>query len=114
MPPSRFRHIPAIQFTRFESMKPNILVAMSAVVAMCTPVVAHAQAKHILDPLDAAEITKAVNTLRQSGNVSDQARFGTITVQPRAKTGSPARGARIVGYDWTRNQGFVAVVDLAA
>src|SRR5690349_2796877 len=75
---------------------------------------AQTPARHLLDPLDGAEITKAVSVLRQSGHVSDQARFGTITVQQRAKTGTPTRAARILGFDWTKNEAFVAVIDLAA
>ncbi len=72
-----------------------------------------AQLRHPLDPLSADEITKAVGVLRQSGHVTDQARFGTIVVQPRAKTSTETRAARMVGFDWTNNVGFVAVVDLA-
>lgn len=69
---------------------------------------------HILDPLSAAEIRQAVSVLQQSGHLTDQARFGTITVQPRAKTGGAARAARLLGFEWKRNEAFVAVVDLGA
>jgi primary-amine oxidase len=80
--------------------------ALSAAVAQEPP--------HVLDPLTAAEITRAVTVLHQSGRLTDQARFGTITVQPRPKTGNPTRAARLLGFDWTTNAAFVAVVDLAA
>src|ERR1041384_5180373 len=69
---------------------------------------------HILDPLSATEITNAVGVLRQSGRLTEQARFGTITVQARPKTGNVTRAARLLGFDWTKNEAFVAVVDLAA
>lgn len=69
---------------------------------------------HLLDPLSAAEIRRAVAVLGQSGRVTPQARYGTITVQPRSKTSAEARAARMIGYDWSRNEGFVAVVDLDA
>ena len=75
---------------------------------------ARAQASgHPLDPLTGAEIQRAVAVLRQSNHLSAQARFGTITVQPREKTASATRAARIVGFDWSKNEGFVAVVDIA-
>jgi len=74
---------------------------------------AAAQTRHPLDPLSADEIAKAVSVLRQSGRVTDQARFGTIVVQPHAKSSTETRAARMVGFDWTNNVGFVAVVDLA-
>jgi len=64
-------------------MRPLALLILSATSA--------AAQTHVLDPLSAAEITRAVTVLRQSGHLSDQARFGTITVQPRAKTGTPTR-----------------------
>src|SRR4051812_25120070 len=67
-----------------------------------------------LDPLNAAEIQRAVAVLRQSNRLTADARFGTITVQQRDKTGAASRAARIVGFDWSKNEGFVAVVDLAA
>jgi primary-amine oxidase len=69
-------------------------------------------AVHPLDPLTGSEIQRAVAVLRQSNHLTDQARFGTITVQPRDKAASGSRGARIVGFDWSANAGFVAVVDL--
>jgi len=73
---------------------------------------AQTPAAHVLDPLSAAEITRAVAVLKQSGRLTDQARFGTITAQPRAKTANATRGARILGFDWRKNEGFLAVVDL--
>jgi len=78
------------------------------------PLAGQSQSVHALDPLSGVEIRQAVATLQQSGHLSPQARFGTITVQPRAKVGPQVRAARIVGFDWTRNEGFVAVVDLNA
>jgi primary-amine oxidase len=69
---------------------------------------------HPLDALSAAEITRAVSVLRGSGHTTPEARFGTITVEPRAKAGNEPRSARVLGFDWTRNEGFVAVVDLDA
>jgi primary-amine oxidase len=70
-------------------------------------------AQHPLDPLSGAEIQRAVAILRQSNHLTADARFGTISVQPRDKTPSPSRAARIVGYDWAKNEGFLAVVDLS-
>ena len=70
-------------------------------------------AAHPLDPLSGAEIQRAVAVLRQSNHVTGEARFGTITVQPRDKTANATRAARILGFDWSTNVGFVAVVDLA-
>jgi primary-amine oxidase len=52
--------------------------------------------------------------LRQSGHLTPQTRFGTITVQQPSKSGAQPRAARVVGFDWSRNEGFVAVVDLNA
>ena len=72
-----------------------------------------AVAQHPLDPLSGAEIQRAVAVLRQSNHLTTEARFGTITVQPRSKSGSQSRGARILGFDWAKNEAFVAVVDLA-
>jgi primary-amine oxidase len=70
--------------------------------------------RHALDPLSGPEITRAVSILRASGRLTDNARFGTISVQPQRKDApGSARAARIVGFDWTRNEGFVAVVNLA-
>ena len=69
---------------------------------------------HSLDPLSATEITRAVSVLQRSGRLTPQTRFATITVQPQQKTAPAARAARLLGYDWSRNEGFVAVVDLAA
>jgi primary-amine oxidase len=73
-----------------------------------------AQSRHPLDPLSASEITQTVAVLRQLGRVGPQTRFGTITVQSPAKTGTPPRAARVIGFDWARNEGFVAVVNLTA
>src|SRR6185369_7559385 len=74
--------------------------------------------RHALDPLNAAEIRRAVSVLRQAGRLTPESRFGTITAEPREKSrpGSPAasRAARVLGYDWSRNEGFVAVVDVDA
>ena len=70
-------------------------------------------AAHPLDPLSGAEIQRAVAVLRQSNHVTGEARFGTITVQPREKAANATRAARILGFDWSTNVGFVAVVDLA-
>jgi primary-amine oxidase len=70
-------------------------------------------AQHPLDALSATEIQRAVSVLRQSNHLTTAARFGTIAVQPREKTSNATRAARIVGFDWSRNEGFVAVVDLA-
>lgn len=72
------------------------------------------RAQHPLDPLSGAEITRAVDALRRAGRVGPQTRFATITVQPQAKQDRAARAARVLGYDWARNEGFVAVVDLVA
>ena len=69
---------------------------------------------HPLDPLSAAEITRAASAIRASPRASPQTRFGTITVEPGAKGRTESRAARVVGFDWSRNEGFVAVVDLDA
>ena len=51
--------------------------------------------RHPLDPLNAAEIQRAVAVLRQSGHLTADSRFGTITVQPRSKSAHrTARRAR--------------------
>ncbi len=87
----------------------TLLLALSSGVALAQS----AQRRpHPLDPLTAGEITRAVSVLRQSGRTTPETRYGTITVEPRAKTGNDSRSARILGFDWTRNEGFVAVVDL--
>src|SRR5439155_11492112 len=70
--------------------------------------------RHALAPLSASAITAAVAVLRQSGRLTPQTRFGTITVQSPMKSGTPPRAARVLGYDWSRNEGFVAVVNLTA
>ena len=77
------------------------------------PLSAQSQSAHALDPLSAAEISQTVATLQQSGHLTPKTRFGTITVQPRSKSGTQPRAARVVGFDWTRNEAFVAVVNLA-
>jgi hypothetical protein len=64
--------------------------------------------------LNAAEIRRAVATLRQAGRLTPESRFGTITVEPRSKSRPEPRAARILGFDWSRNEGFVAVVDIDA
>ena len=69
-------------------------------------------ARHALDPLSAAEITQTVALLRAAGHLTPQSRFGTITVQPQPKNAPATRAARVLGHDWSRNQGFLAVVDL--
>jgi primary-amine oxidase len=68
--------------------------------------------RHALDPLSAGEITRAVSLLRSAGHLTPQSRFGTITVQPQSKSAPAGRAARVVGHDWLRHQGFLAVVDL--
>ena len=69
-------------------------------------------ARHALDPLSAAEITQTVALLRAAGHLTPQSRFGTITVQPQPKNAPATRAARVIGHDWSRHQGFLAVVDL--
>lgn len=85
------------------------------VLATAVPVAASAQTpgRHALDPLTSAEINSAVAIIKRAPQYSAQARFGTITVQPQAKSATTARAARILGFDWSRNEAFVAVVDLA-
>ena len=91
----------------------NRRFAIAALVSV-SAAAARAQANgHPLDPLNAAEILRAVAVLRQSNHLTAQARFGTITVQPRDKTANATRAARILGFDWSKNEAFVAVVDLA-
>jgi primary-amine oxidase len=92
------------------------MIRCLAAAALILPSAASARAQaagHPLDPLTGAEISRAVGVLRQSNHITAQARFGTITVQPREKTASATRAARILGFDWSKNEGFVAVVDLA-
>jgi primary-amine oxidase len=69
-------------------------------------------ARHALDPLTASEITRTVALLRAAGHLTPQSRFGTITVQPQPKNAPATRAARVIGHDWSRNQGFLAVIDL--
>ena len=69
-------------------------------------------AAHALDPLSATEIARTVTVLRDAGRLTPQSRFGTITVQPQPKHSPAPRAARVIGYDWSRNDGFLAVVDL--
>src|SRR5215207_6149355 len=73
---------------------------------------AQSPARHALDPLSANEITRTVGLLRASGRLTPQSRFGTITVQPQPKNAPATRAARVIGHDWSGNQGFLAVVDL--
>src|SRR6185503_16477841 len=94
----------------------SIMTRRFAVAALVSLSAAGARAQtavHPLDPLTGTEIQRAVGALRQSNHLTDQARFGTITVQPRDKAAGASRAARIVGFDWSTNEGFVAVVDLA-
>lgn len=69
--------------------------------------------RHALDPLSAEEIRQVVAILRAAGHVTPQTRFGTIAVQPQPKNAPSARAARVIGHDWSRNEGFLAVVNLA-
>src|SRR5437764_13304599 len=78
-----------------------------------TPLSAQSTLPHALDPLSGAEIAQAVTTLRQSGHLTPQTRFGTITIQQRSKSGAQPRAARVIGFDWSRNEAFAAVVSLA-
>jgi primary-amine oxidase len=78
---------------------------------LCTTLGAQNPARHALDPLSADEITRTVAILR-SRHLTPESRFGTITVQPQPKNAPAARAARVIGHDWSRNAGFVAVVDL--
>jgi len=97
--------------------KDHSMTRRFAVAAFISLSASFAQAQtggHPLDPLTGAEISRAVAVLRQSNHITAQARFGTITVQPREKVPNVTRAARIVGFDWSKNEGFVAVVDLAA
>ncbi|HYV98455.1 MAG TPA: hypothetical protein VE967_13420 [Gemmatimonadaceae bacterium] len=82
------------------------------VVCAARTLMAQTPAQHPLDPLTGPEIERAVAVLKASNHLTDQARFGTITVQPRSKTGASPRAARVLGYDWKKNEAFVAVVDL--
>jgi primary-amine oxidase len=88
--------------------------AFAAVTLGAVATSGRAQGRHALDPLSPAEITSAVSILRRAPQYTAQARFGTITVQQHPKEATSARAARIVGFDWSRNEAFVAVVDLAA
>src|SRR5262245_14143507 len=90
-------------------MKCECLVAF---MLAASAVGAQTPAPHALDPLSAAEIRRAVSTLRDAGRLTSESRFGTITVQPRSKTKPEPRAARVLGFDWSKNEAFVAVVDL--
>ena len=79
---------------------------------LSTTLGAQQSAVHALDPLSANEITRAVALLRDAGRLTPQSRFGTITVQPQPKNAPATRAARVIGHDWSRNEGFLAVVDL--
>lgn len=85
---------------------------LTAIVLSANVVQAQSRSGHALDPLSAAEITRAAATLKAAGRLSDQARFGTIVVNPPVKSEVNARAARIVGFDWKTNEGFLAIVDL--
>src|SRR4051812_17828630 len=87
---------------------------LAATIAVITTPVVHAQSRHPLDPLSASEITKTVSVLRDAGRVTAGTRFGTITVQQASKRSAEPRSARVLGFDWSKNQGFVAVVNLDA
>ena len=89
-----------------------VLVAFS--LAIGNTAMAQPRTTHALDPLSAAEITRAATVLRAEGRLSDQARFGTIVVNPPEKSAVGARAARVIGFDWTRHEGFLAIVDLVA
>src|SRR5262245_56897730 len=89
------------------------LIALVAILLPST-VAAQSAARHALDPLSANEITRAVSILQASGHLTPQSRFATITVQPQPKNAPAARAARVIGHDWSRNEGFLAVVDLDA
>src|SRR5262249_55021605 len=52
--------------------------------------------------------------LRRPGHPPPTTGLATLAVQRRRRPAAPPRAARVVGFDWTRNEGFVAVVDLAA
>ena len=75
---------------------------------------------HPLEPLSAAEITEAVRILRESGHLSDAARFScALPVEPpkalvRAfEPGAPfQRELRLVGYDPERQGSFDARINL--
>ena len=88
----------------------RLAVAVSLLLA--APVGAQSPGRHALDPLSSAEITQTVELLRAAGHLTPQTRFGTITVQPQPKIGPATRAARVIGHDWSRHQGFLAVVDL--
>src|SRR5262245_1547306 len=92
----------------------ELTMRLNAFVVLLVPTVLAAQssARHALDPLSANEITRTVALLRASGHLTPQSRFGTITVQPQPKNAPAARAARVIGHDWSRNEGFLAVVDL--
>src|SRR6185503_15242686 len=79
---------------------------------LATTLGAQNPARHALDPLSAAEIRQIVALLRAAGHLTPQSRFGTITVQPQPKNAPATRAARVIGHDWSRHQGFLAIVDL--
>lgn len=85
-------------------------LAILAVTAAAQP---NQRGPHPLDPLTAAEISRAASVIKASNRATPQTRFGTITVQPLGKASTDSRAARVVGFDWSRNEGFVAVVDLS-
>ena len=89
-------------------MRPIALVPL----LLFTTLGAQSPARHALDPLSADEITRTVALLRAAGHLTPLSRFGTITVQPQSKNAPATRAARVIGHDWSRNQGFLAVVDL--
>lgn len=89
----------------------QLFIAANCVVLGSTLATAQVQ-RHALDPLDASEIQSAVAIVKRSGRLSDQARFGTITVQRQEKRAGNSRAARVLGFDWTRNEAFLGVVDL--
>ncbi|MEW6306933.1 MAG: primary-amine oxidase [Verrucomicrobiota bacterium] len=78
------------------------------------------KARHPLDPLDAKEIQAAVETVRQSGKVSEHILFPLISLDEPAKElvhnfkpGMPwIRRAFVVAYDRVRNETFEGIIDL--
>ena len=92
----------------------NLACATALIAVASTGTLAAQQPRHPLDPLSASEITRAVTALRASGRLTADSRIATIVVQPQPKDARGARAARNLGHDWSRNEGFVAVVDLAA
>ena len=67
---------------------------------------------HPLDPLTAAEMSVAVETLKRADKLGPAVRFGSITLHEPSKSQHLGRMADALLYDWTSGKAYEAVIDL--